>query len=86
MSSEKDRKGWRYLYQCDECNEKRFVSSQEANRSAKPKCMKCGCSRLELVSEVARKDMQRLQRERIVGTGGSLHLASSASKRRRKVR
>ena len=80
------RKGHRYLYECDECHERRYVDKMEANRAAKPRCKKCGCTRLEIVSEDARKDRARLQAERIAGTGGSLKLASGLDNVHRAVR
>lgn len=70
----KERKGLKYLFACQECGTKRFVSWVEQNRASRPKCFGCGCTRLELVSEEAKEDRARLQRERIVGTGGSLVL------------
>lgn len=79
------RKGLKSLYECDDCKTRRFVDFLELNRAAKPRCMNCGSTRLELVSEDAKADRARLNVERLTGTGGSLHLASSADKRRRKV-
>lgn len=65
------------LYECDDCHERRFVAWVELNRAAKPRCMKCGATRLELVSEDAKNDRARLNQERLTGTGGSLKLSSS---------
>jgi peptide subunit release factor 1 (eRF1) len=84
--SERERKGVRYLYECDECHTRRYVSWVEANRAAKPRCRACGCTRLEIVSEDARKDRARLNQERLTGTGGSLKLASQCENRHRAVR
>lgn len=71
----KKAKGLRRLYQCDDCGTRRQVAWVETLRAAKPKCMACGCTRLELVSDEAKKDLQRLQEERLAGSGGSLLLA-----------
>lgn len=68
-------KGIKRLYECDDCHERRFVAWVELNRAARPKCFGCGSTRLELVSEEAKDDRARLNRERIVGTGGSLILS-----------
>lgn len=73
----KERKGHRYLYECDECHVRRFVSWVEQNRAARPKCMACGSARLELVSDDAKEDRARLNRERLTGTGGSMKLSST---------
>lgn len=73
------------LYECEECRVRRWVRWVELNRAARPKCMACGSTRLELVSEDAKKDRARLNRERLTGSGGSLELASSCRKRGRKV-
>ena len=73
------------LYRCDDCGERRFVSWVELNRAAKPRCYKCGSTRLDLVSEEARQDQARLNTQRLIGTGGSLHLASEADKTHRAV-
>jgi len=74
------------MYECEECHERRFVSWMELNRAARPTCLGCGSGRLELVSEEAKTDRARLNRERLTGTGGSLKLAGSAIKPNRKVR
>lgn len=58
-------KGLKRLYRCDDCGERRFVAWVELNRAARPKCMGCGSARLELVSEEAVKDRERLQRVRV---------------------
>ncbi len=69
------RKGQR-LYECQQCHEKQSRHWVEFNRSARPKCYKCGSTQLELVSDDAKRDQARLQAERVAGTGGSLKLAS----------
>jgi len=81
-------KGIKRLYECDECRERRFVSRVELDRAARPKCFGCGSSRLELVSEEAKEDRARLNRERIAGSGGSLKLSSDCERKnnRRGVR
>lgn len=63
------------LYECEDCRERRFVAWVELNRAAKPRCFKCGSTRLELVSEEAKTDRARLQQERVAGSGGSLELS-----------
>jgi len=72
------------LYECDDCHERRFVVWVELNRAAKPHCYACGSTRLELVSENARADRARLNRERLTGTGGSLLLSSAPGRRAEK--
>ena len=34
------------LYTCDDCGNRQFVAKVELARAAKPKCNRCGCSRL----------------------------------------
>ncbi len=65
----------RRLYECQECHARRWIAWVELNRAARPKCYGCGSTRLELVSEQAKDDAARLQRERVIGTGGSLKLS-----------
>ena len=67
----------RRLYECQECHERRMVPWVELNRAARPKCYGCGSTRLELVSEEAKKDQARLQQERVAGTGGALKLSKN---------
>jgi len=64
-------KGLKRLYECEECHARRMVAWVELNRAAKPKCSACGCTRLELVSEEAKKDLARLNHERLVNRHGS---------------
>ena len=61
---ESTRKGRRHLYECSDCHERRFISWVERNRAAKPHCVGCGSTRLELVSESAKKDQARLNTNR----------------------
>lgn len=63
------------LYECSDCHTRRFISWVELNRAAKPRCFKCGCTILDLVSDDAKDDQARLNTERILGSGGSLKLA-----------
>lgn len=65
------------LYECEDCHTRRFVPWVELNRAARPRCYGCGSTRLELVSEEAKEDRCRLQQERVIGTGGSLKMAST---------
>jgi len=75
----------RRLYECDDCHAKYFVTWVELNRASKPKCQACGCTRLELVSEEAKRDRSRLQAERVYGTGGSLKLSSYSEDTKHKI-
>jgi hypothetical protein len=75
----------RRLYECDDCHERRFVAWVELCRAAKPKCYKCGSTKLELVSDEAKADRASLQQQRIEGTGGSLKLAGGLENPHRKV-
>jgi peptide subunit release factor 1 (eRF1) len=79
------RKGYRHLYQCEECGVRRMVSWRERNRAAIPRCNGCGSARMELVSEDAKEDLARLNRERVTGPGGSVG-AATENVYRRKVR
>lgn len=45
------------LYECDDCKTRRYISKIELSRAAKPRCLKCGCSRLEMCSPEAQKEM-----------------------------
>ena len=47
-------------FQCDECKTIRFVNSMERVRAAKPRCMNCGSTRLEPVSEGAKQESPSL--------------------------
>jgi hypothetical protein len=85
MSKSKAQQPGKRLYECEECRERRFVAWVELNRAAKPKCLGCGSTRLELVSDDAKEDRQRLQRERVAGSGGSLELSPHLESKRRKV-
>jgi hypothetical protein len=73
------------MYECDDCHERRFVAWVELNRAGKPRCYKCGSTRLEMVSKEGKEDRARLNSERIVGTGGSLKLAGHCDNIRKKV-
>ena len=46
------RKTTKRFYKCDECHATRLVQRIELIRAAKPKCHRCGCSRLEPVADV----------------------------------
>jgi transposase-like protein len=46
-------------FQCEECKAIRFVHWAERNRAARPKCMKCGSTRLEPASEGAKDDITK---------------------------
>lgn len=76
MKEKSGRQVQKRLYECDDCHERRFVAWVELNRAAKPRCFRCGSTRLDLVSEEAKSDQARLQMERLAGTGGSLQLAT----------
>ena len=53
------------LFECDDCGARRFIRWVELTRAAKPRCMRCGCTRMDLVSEDARKDRARLNSARL---------------------
>lgn len=53
------KKGQR-LYRCEQCGSKRAVHWVELNRASKPQCYKCGCTRLEIVSEEGKKERIKL--------------------------
>ena len=72
--SPKNKQPNKRLHRCEECGEKRMVAWVELNRASRPRCFGCGSSRLELVSEEAKEDATRLQRERVKGSGGSLKM------------
>lgn len=78
MTRKKDgRQVNRRMYECQDCHAKRMVPWVELNRAARPKCYGCGSTRLELVSDEAKADQSRLQRERVAGTGGNLILSNT---------
>ena len=54
-------------YECDECKERSYHHWIAFNRASRPKCPKCGCSRLELVSEEAKEERANLQQLRVTG-------------------
>ena len=76
------------LFECDECHSRRYVSWVELNRAAKPRCHSCGSTRLDLVSEEAKEDQARLNRERLsaVGSGRSMVRGKSSNGGRHAVR
>jgi len=45
------------LYQCDDCRNRQFVAKIELSRRSKPRCNKCGCQRLEPVSDDAKAEI-----------------------------
>ena len=65
------------LYQCDDCHEQQFIHWVELNRAAKPRCLKCGSSRLEMVSPEAVKEMLNRQQRRSEGAVGSTVLSNT---------
>ncbi len=79
-----DKQVQRRLYACDDCGERRFIAWVELNRAAKPKCFRCGCTRLELVSEDAKQDRVRLNEQRPSRMGGSLQLSTTSNSRGRR--
>jgi DNA-directed RNA polymerase subunit RPC12/RpoP len=54
-------------YRCDDCKKESFHHWIEMNRAARMRCPYCGCARLEIVNDEARKDMQSLQQVRVDG-------------------
>lgn len=53
MARPKKAGGLRRMYECDECHARRYVKRVELIRAAKPRCDKCGCTRLEPVTDEA---------------------------------
>lgn len=53
------------LHRCDDCGNRQFISRAELARRFKPKCIRCGCSRLELVSEDAVKEVADINSARL---------------------
>lgn len=60
------RKGYR-LWQCDECQEKSWHHWIERNRAARMRCPRCGCSRLDIVTNEGHKELIQGQRNRVTG-------------------
>lgn len=79
-------KGFKRLYECEDCHERRFIPWIELNRAAKPRCFRCGSTKLELVSEDAKKDRAELNQVRIIGGSGSVVLAAHLYDRHHTVR
>lgn len=71
------------LYQCDDCKDRRFVHWVELNRASRPRCNKCGSTRLEIVSDDAYDEMLNRQSRRIGGDGGSLVVSSDIKRKGR---
>lgn len=46
MSTNKGKR----MYACDDCGSRNMYSKVQFSRASKPRCPKCGCTRLELVS------------------------------------
>lgn len=78
------RRGLRHLFECEDCHTRRMVAWVERTRAAKPRCYSCGSTRLEIVSEEARDDIARLNRERLSGATSSLVLSKSIERADRK--
>ncbi len=79
------KKGFR-LWQCDECKEKSWFHWIERNRAARMRCPRCGCSRLEIVSDEGYQDMVFKQRERVNGPTSTItNNAIKQTERRKKV-
>jgi len=73
--------GKKRLYECEDCQTRRFLHWTELNRASRPKCYGCGSVCLELVSDEAKDDRARLNSERLIGTGRSLKLSSECERR-----
>lgn len=54
-------------YTCEDCGESRLVHWTELNRAGKPRCFKCGSTRLAPGSDEARKDVLAGNRNRLDG-------------------
>lgn len=73
------------LYKCDDCGTTRYVHWTERNHAAKPRCYRCGSTRLEAASENAKIDEINGNRSRVAGAGGGVVLASNLDPKHRKV-
>lgn len=54
-------------YRCDECKLESFHHWIELNRASRMRCPACGCSRLELVSDDAKKEAAAANAARVAG-------------------
>ncbi len=59
-------------YRCEDCGECRFVHQIERDRAAKPKCYRCGSTRLEPYSDDAKKDVVAGNLNRLEGPRASV--------------
>lgn len=75
----------RRLYECGDCKTRTAFHWTEINRASKARCPACGCTILELVTTDAKNELAEQQRQRVLGSHGSLDLASNADKPHRKV-
>lgn len=73
------------LYECGDCAARRMVSWVELNRSSKPRCHACGSTILDLVSEDAKRDRMRLNRERIEPSTTALVISKHCDDKRKRV-
>ena len=54
-------------YRCDDCKQENFFHWKEFNRAARPRCLGCGCSRLEIVSTEGKKEQILNNQTRLQG-------------------
>jgi hypothetical protein len=45
------------LYECDECKHRQYLHWTALQRHTKPRCAACGCTRLEVCSPEAKKEL-----------------------------
>lgn len=84
--SDQSRQVVNRLFECEDCHERRFVRFIELNRASKPRCFKCGSTKLELVSDDAKDDRARLNAERLSGTEWAVSLSCVRRNRHRAIR
>lgn len=69
MPKKKNGKIAKRLYKCDDCINRFFLYNYQLDRASRPRCMACGCTRLNLVSDDAKDhrdvvlDTQRRHKE-----------------------
>lgn len=71
MAKSEKRKGGSRLMECSDCHERSSVHWTELNRAAKPRCFRCGSTRLTLVYE-----KEWIHRKKNNGKGGSQKAAA----------
>lgn len=70
------------LHECEDCHTRRYVAVIELNRAAKPRCYRCGSTKLEMIGEEAKE--QRLNQSLATGIRSHAgHYTSRPGRRRR---